>query len=71
MYEFCGFYDFEKSTTYVFATFRGQTWRASFFHLPGSMRLFDAAWTMKSATAPIFVLKFMRQCPVTAALIRH
>jgi len=25
MYEFCGFYDFEKSTTDEFATFRGQT----------------------------------------------
>jgi hypothetical protein len=34
MYEFCGFYDFEKSTTYVFATFRGQTWRAFLFYLP-------------------------------------
>jgi hypothetical protein len=37
---------------------------------PRFMRLFDAVWTMKSATAPIFVLKFIRQSPVTA-LIRH
>ena len=66
--EFCGFYDFEKSTTYEFPTFRGQTWRAPFSICPRFMRLFDAVWTTKSATAPIFVLKFIRQCPVTAAL---